>query len=315
MGISEFYLLVGFVLAGYAVIANDSIQTLGTFLTSNKNVKWYWLLAYTASIMWVVLIAGWYLHGGDLAWGRLETIPFPQNVTILHALAPLVLIFLTNFGIPVSATFLVLSVFATRGTIEAMVLKSASGYIVAFIVAVVLWYILSFIINEKRDSSLFSRGFWSLTQWIATGFLWSQWLIQDMANIAVFLPRQTPFITVIFVLIFLTFLLGIIFRRGGGKIQEIVNNKLSTHYIRSATIIDISLGLILYFFKELSSIPMSTTWVFIGLLAGRQFILGQMYRNKEARKRLFPSLILDFTKIIIGLVISIGLAVLVAYYS
>ena len=27
----------------------------------------------------------------------------------------------------------------------------------------------------------------------------------------------------------------------------------------------------LYLFKELSNIPMSTTWVFLGLLAGREF--------------------------------------------
>jgi len=309
MGISEFYLLVGFALAGYAVIANDSIQTLGTFLTSNKKVKWYWLLAYTASIMWVVLLAGWYLNGGDLAWGRLEKIPFPENVTIFHALAPLVLIFLTRFGIPVSTTFLVLSVFATKGTIEAMVMKSALGYIVAVVAAIVLWYVLSFFLNEEEDCPRLSRGFWIVMQWIATGFLWSQWLIQDMANIAVYLPRDIPFVAVLYVLIFLTFLLGIIFYRRGGEIQKIVSSKMSTHFVRSV------FGLILYFFKELSSIPMSTTWVFIGLLAGREFIIRKMHVDKEIRRKIFPSLVLDFTKIVIGLTISIALALLVSYYS
>ena len=32
--------LLGFLLAGYAVIANDSLQTLGTWLNSNKDIKW-----------------------------------------------------------------------------------------------------------------------------------------------------------------------------------------------------------------------------------------------------------------------------------
>lgn len=33
---------VGFGLAGYAAIANDSIQTIGTFIASNKHRKWYY---------------------------------------------------------------------------------------------------------------------------------------------------------------------------------------------------------------------------------------------------------------------------------
>ena len=32
------YTIIGFALAGYSVIANDSIQTLGTFIASKK--KW-----------------------------------------------------------------------------------------------------------------------------------------------------------------------------------------------------------------------------------------------------------------------------------
>ena len=31
---------VGFLLAGYAAIANDSIQTIGTFIASNKSKPW-----------------------------------------------------------------------------------------------------------------------------------------------------------------------------------------------------------------------------------------------------------------------------------
>jgi len=135
------------------------------------------------------------------------------------------------------------------------------------------------------------------------------------SNIAVYLPRDIPFVAVLYVLIFLTFLLGIIFYRRGGEIQKIVSSKMSTHFVRSAAIIDVVFGLILYFFKELSSIPMSTTWVFIGLLAGREFIIRKMHVDKEIRRKIFPSLVLDFTKIVIGLTISIALALLVSYYS
>ena len=34
---------VGFFIAGYAAVANDSIQTIGTFIASNRNKPW-WLL-------------------------------------------------------------------------------------------------------------------------------------------------------------------------------------------------------------------------------------------------------------------------------
>ena len=38
MEMTLIYTVIGFALAGYSVIANDSIQTLGTFIASKK--KW-----------------------------------------------------------------------------------------------------------------------------------------------------------------------------------------------------------------------------------------------------------------------------------
>ena len=37
MELTTIYTIVGFALAGYSVIANDSIQTLGTFIASKQN--------------------------------------------------------------------------------------------------------------------------------------------------------------------------------------------------------------------------------------------------------------------------------------
>ena len=49
MDLTLIYTVVGFALAGYSVIANDSIQTLGTFIASKKKwFKWY-VLAGSAS--------------------------------------------------------------------------------------------------------------------------------------------------------------------------------------------------------------------------------------------------------------------------
>ena len=44
MDMTLVYTVIGFGLAGYSVIANDSIQTLGTFIASKKKwFKWYTL--------------------------------------------------------------------------------------------------------------------------------------------------------------------------------------------------------------------------------------------------------------------------------
>ncbi len=42
---------------------------------------------------------------------------------------------------------------------------------------------------------------WRYLQWISTGYLWAVWLMHDMANIAVYLPRQMGVEYLIFTLV------------------------------------------------------------------------------------------------------------------
>ena len=42
-GMGQAGMWLGFFFAAYATVANDSIQSLGTFIESNKNKKW-WIL-------------------------------------------------------------------------------------------------------------------------------------------------------------------------------------------------------------------------------------------------------------------------------
>ena len=56
MELTTIYTIVGFALAGYSVIANDSIQTLGTFIASKQKwFKWY-TLAGSASVVMAIAI-------------------------------------------------------------------------------------------------------------------------------------------------------------------------------------------------------------------------------------------------------------------
>jgi hypothetical protein len=118
-------------------------------------------------------------------------------------LLPLALVILTRFGIPVSTSFLVLSVFASSFILEKMLIKSFMGYGVAAIFAYVVWLIVSKFINEKSKPNPKYDKLWRVGQWMATGWLWVTWLQHDHANIAVFLPREHSLLGTSLIVLFL----------------------------------------------------------------------------------------------------------------
>jgi len=90
--------------------------------------------------------------------------------------------------------------------------------------------------------------------------------------------------------------------------------KTSVTDVRSATIINFIYGIILFLFLKYSTVPMSTTWVFIGLLAGREIAL--RYRlDIDNKPQMWRDIIRDFLKISLGLLVSIGVAYMIVYLS
>ena len=314
MELSLIYTIFGFGLAAWSVTANDSIQCLGTFIASKQKwFKWYILAASASFAMIVTVSYGWWIHDGDISYGRLTQIPY-QEIQWYHAVAPGILLLLTRIGIPVSTTFLVLSAFASTVVLEKMLLKSVVGYAVAAIAAYVCWIGISKFINEKFDeiTTAWKIAFWRNSVWVTTAFLWATWLMHDVANIAVYLPRKLDFSLLVIVLIYFTILLFYIFYIHGGPIQKVVLDKTGTRYARSATIINIIYALVLYYFKELNNLPMSTTWVFVGLLCGRELAISTM--NKDYKlKYVFPLIGKDFVKMVFGLSVSIGIVLVIHY--
>lgn len=110
-------------------------------------------------------------------------------------------------------------------------------------------------------------------------------------------------------------MLAFIIASKGGAIQKIVKSKTNTVDLRSATIIDFCYGIVLFYFKELNNVPMSTTWVFIGILAGREIAINFMLNRKEGRKAMFKNLGMDLAKVFFGLVVSILLVYVVKYIA
>lgn len=312
MELSLIYGCLGFTLAAYSVIANDSAQTLGTFIASNKETNWRWQWLVMAVVMVSTLTYGYMC--GDIAHGRLNSIPRPDYFQWYHLAAPGLLLGLTRLGVPVSTTILTLSVFSSSFILEKILMKSALGYALAAVSAYVLWSLLSKFLDEKIPVAQENRSKWRIAQWVATCFLWHQWLAHDIANVAVFLPRgeALPLWMFISFMVILVAGLGHLFYKGGGKIQEIVLSKSGTRFMRSATIIDFVYALILWYFKQYNDIPMSTTWVFVGLLCGRELAVYRHFKSKEGAKIIFPMLLADFMKMMVGLGLSIILVWFIA---
>ncbi|WP_202621771.1 hypothetical protein [Pontibacter russatus] len=303
---------VGFAFAGYSAIANDSIQTIGTFIGSNEDKKWYWQWLFMGGIFIYTVTYSWIVFDGDVSYQRLATPGLdetPTSFVYLQLASPIILLLLTRFRIPVSTTFMLLSVFtATTGTIMSMLDKSLKGYVVAFISALLIYLLLTNVI--KRFIKGEAHVAWTVAQWLISGFLWYTWLAQDLANIAVYLPRELNVYQFLAFTLFIFLGLGFLFYKKGDRIQNIINEKSEVRDVRSATIIDLVYAVILYYFKEVNNIPMSTTWVFVGLLAGRE--LGMRIRYSGGTSKLgktFKLIWRDILSVTIGLIISVILAI------
>jgi hypothetical protein len=310
----------GFVLAAYSAVSNDSIQTIGTFIASNADRKWYILWLYIGGIFLLTVTIGWVVNNGDVTYGRLQatddngTLAFPQpdEFAFLQIAAPIFLLVLTRLRMPVSTTFLLLSSFAVSpGAVGSVIGKSINAYFMAFALGLIVWLAIS------RLTTKYFKGkpaqWWVAAQWITSGTLWSVWIMQDAANIAIYLPRTLGtfqfigFASVVFLG------LGLIFYLKGDKIQDIVNEKSEVRDIRSATIIDFVYALILVYKLFVSVIPMSTTWVFIGLLGGRElgFRIREKAKSKSKKKRIKQAFVMigkDLGLATIGLIISVIIA-------
>lgn len=306
----------GFLFAAYAAVANDSIQSLGTFIESNKEKKWYVLWLFTGLIMLATLTFSYIYFNGDVTYQRLlddngnTKYPFDEDFSYFQIIAPVVLLILTRLRMPVSTTFLLLSVFsADVSGITSVVWKSVSGYILAFVLSFLIWYFAYDFISRYFKKRKFHKG-WMIVQWLVSGSLWAVWLMQDGANIAVFLPRKLELYQFLIFVGTIFFGLGILFYLRGDKIQEVVSEKVRISDVRAATLIDFTYVLLLIYKLFISTVPMSTTWVFLGTIGGREIAVSLSRRKKGSKhKRKALKLIgRDFLYATIGLVISVALA-------
>ena len=307
----QYAMWAGFLFAAYAAIANDSIQTIGTFIASNQDKKWWVLWIFIGGIFFFTMFYSWINYGGDVSHGRLTSKGFeiaPSKFHFLQIAAPIFLLILTRLRMPVSTTFILLTSFAaTPAAVGGVLAKSMSGYILSFLLGLIF-----FLIVAKASKKYFTgeaKFGWTIAQWLTSGTLWSVWLMQDAANIAVYLPRSLNTGEFIGFTSIVVIGLGLLLYYKGGRIQKIVTEKSVVTDVRFATLIDLIYCVILFYFKLHSKVPMSTTWVFIGLLAGRELGMAIMKTGDNNILRAIKLGLKDMTYALLGLIISIAIAI------
>jgi len=308
---------LGFAFAAYSTVANDSIQSLGTFIESNNHRKW-WVLWLFIGLIFVATVTFSYIYfDGDVTYRRLlnaagETkYPHPQEFSFFQLIAPIVLLVMTRLRMPVSTTFLMLSVFSTNASgITSIVMKSVSGYLLAFVFSFLIWYFGYEVIRRYFKSRNAHPG-WTVAQWLVSGMLWSVWIMQDGANVAVFLPRTLNLVQFLIFTATIFLGLGLLLYLRGDKIQRIVSEKTRISDVRAATMIDFSYVILLFYKLFISTIPMSTTWVFLGVIGGRELAinLARLKIGHAHKLKALKFIRRDFVYAMTGLVISVLLAI------
>ena len=214
----------GFVMASYSAIANDSIQTLGTFIASNQgNSPWWAQWLWIGTIFLGTTIYSYAAYDGDISYERLKSKGYdtdPTSFNYLQCAAPVILLIFTRLRVPVSTSFMLLTSFVTKsGSLQKSINKSVIGYGISFLLAAVVYISMSKFVSDYCDRT---RGalpsYWKAVQWTTTGILWSVWLQQDMSNLAIFLPRSLNIVEMISVCVIIFFGLGIMLYQGGEKI-------------------------------------------------------------------------------------------------
>lgn len=318
-GVSHYYLgWMAFAVAAFSVAGNDAIQTVGTFIESKRKVHWFPKVAMLGGLLIAVHLYGWMRYDGEIHFKRLNTFSEVNQFNILQLMAPIVLVIITRLKAPISTTFLILGLFGGDSNIEKMLNKSFSCYIIAFLFAMAFWGIHSYYNREEYliefEPELAKEKKWASLQWASTAFLWIAWLLQDTANIAIYLPRKLSLSEFLFAVMIICFAITIIIRSNGGTIQEVVSEKSDIAYSKAATLVDFAYGIVLFTFQLQSTIPMSTTWVFLGLLAGREIILHLVTREDRPYLQTFRQVSKDVLLATLGITVSILIYGASSYY-
>ena len=223
-------------LVTYNVVFNNSIQTIGLFIASNKNKGIFYNLLFFSSIFVFTVLLSWFLTDREVHYHLLDTINY-SRIGLQFLLLPILLSFLTKKQVPLSATFLIIPLFADSSTISSMVNKTTVSYFLSLIGSLIIYKFLytkykNLLVDEKSDTG----KIWIVAEYVSTGILWFSWLTVSLCNFVIFLPRKFDIIDLILFSIVGIITLYCILISNGGEIQKIIDQKSDVKNIKTTVI-------------------------------------------------------------------------------
>ena len=294
-------------LVTYNVIFNNSIQTIGLFIASNKNKGIFYNLLFFSSIFIFAVLLSWFLTEREVHYHLLDSIDYSE-IELQFLLLPILISFLTKKQVPLSATFLIIPLFANSSTISSMINKTTVSYFLSLIGSLVIYKFLytkykNLLSDEKTDTG----KIWIVAEYVSTGILWFSWLTVSLCNFVIFLPRKFDITDIVLLSSIGIVTIYCILISNGGEIQKIIDQKSDVKNIKTTVIFNSLFAFTLLFIQHLDNIPITSTWMFLGVLAGRELAISVTTKRLAGEKyRLCLAKIWkDLRLAIIGIILSL----------
>jgi hypothetical protein len=103
-------------------------------------------------------------------------------------------------------------------------------------------------------------------------------------------------------------LIFIVLSKNNDSINKIVKEKIDAGNIKSTTIFNFICSFILLYLQFFNKIPLTTTWVFLGLISGRELSIAYTNDNFFSGKNIkisMEKIVKDLCKAVIGIVCSL----------
>lgn len=270
------------ILTTYHIMANNAVQIIGMFVASNdkKDKLKIWLLLSFIFVLTVLI--SWLFFDKQLHFSLLNSIQYNENLSILLIFLPIILYFFTKKNIPISATFLIIPIFSNNNTLQSMVVKTLISYFLSFTISFIFWYFLyikykNFIDIEKNNN----KNRWIIIEYLSTAMLLGIWLVTSTCTFTIFLPRVFTIKYLILFIIVGIFSILVILYNDNTTIKKIIGNKSDINY-KSGAIFNILFAMIMLSVQYISKIPITSTWVFLGVLAGRELAIAGSKKNNNS---------------------------------
>ncbi len=304
--------------SSYTVIGNNYIQTIGSFIVNNKQKSINIWIFLSISFIATTLIS-WFIYEGGVDYLLLKNIEYQKDLDIIIVLIPLLLNIFTKYGIPVSATFLIIPLFGTSNTIHIMITKTITSYFLAFMVSFFIWsFIYKNLTNIIKNTNEEVNKFWNIIEYITTGLVWIAWNILSICVFVVFVDRQFNIYELVIFNLIVIFILYLLINNSGGKIEKIIKEKRGSNNKKTTAIFNLLFAIILLYLQFFSNVPLTTTWVFLGLLAGKElamtYVESNLFVSGRNMKASLAKIIVDLNKAVIGIVFSLIFVKIILFF-